>query len=236
MLDLSVFRNSTFSGAVAVSALVMVSLFGFVFFISLYVQNILGYSPLQAGAAFLTTTVAIGIAAPIAGAVSDRVGSRPPIAIGMALFGAGLLGLSQTVHVHSGYWSMAPWLVICGLGFGGVMPPSTAAVLANVAEDKAGVAAGVLQTARQFGGGLGVAVAGAIMAHYTAGLAPRDPRFPHAFVSGLESILIFVGLVSISGSVTALLTIRARNLGHDPGSLIPPGAEPRPTGGPTSAR
>ena len=193
MLDLSVFRNSTFSGAVAVSSLVMVSLFGFVFFISLYVQNILGYSPLQAGAAFLTTTVAIVVAAPLAGALSDKLGSRPPIVIGMALFGAGLLGLSQSVHVHSAYLHMAPWLVLGGLGFGGVMPPSTAAVLANVAEDKAGVAAGVLQTGRQFGGGLGVAVAGAIMAHHTAGLAPRDPRFPLAFVSGLESILIFVG-------------------------------------------
>jgi len=208
MLNLAFFRNPTFAGANAVGLLLFCSLLGFIFFVSLYLQDILGYSPVQTGATFLVSTVAIMFAAPIGGKLSDTIGSRVPIVAGMAGFGGSLIVLSQVLDANTGFWTFAPWLLVGGLSYGLVMAPSTAAVVAAVHQDKAGVASGVLQGARQLGGALGIAVAGALMAAQTGNLMMRTPAFRDAFVTGLEHLMIFLGVVSIAGAVIAFFTIR----------------------------
>jgi EmrB/QacA subfamily drug resistance transporter len=180
MLNLAFFRNPTFAGANAVGLLLFCSLLGFIFFVSLYLQDILGYSPVQTGATFLVSTVAIMFAAPIGGKLSDTIGARVPMVLGMTGFGASLLVLSQVMHADTGFWTFAPWLLV----------------------------GGVLQGARQLGGALGIAVAGALMAAETGNLMTRTPAFRDAFVTGLEHLMIFLGIVSIVGAVVALFTIR----------------------------
>lgn len=207
-LDLSLFRNSTFAGANAGGLLMLFALFGFVFFISIYLQSVLGYSVLEAGGSFLVMTVAIMFMAPISGKFSDRFGARWLMSAGMATFGVSMLLLSSTIEVDTGFWSMVPWFVLGGLGFGVVMPPMTAAVLASVDVDKAGVASGVMQSFRQLGGGLGVAVMGAIIASNVGKLSPRDPGFGPKFVNGFEDVLLLVGVVSLASAAIALTMVR----------------------------
>jgi EmrB/QacA subfamily drug resistance transporter len=207
MLDMSLFAERTFAGANIIGLLIFVALFGMIFFMSIYMQNILGYSPIEAGAAFLSSTIAIMLTAPISGKLSDKIGARWPVAAGMTMFGVGLLFLSP-LDETSNFWDMFFPFVLGGLGFGAVMPPSTAAILGSVSVDKAGVASGVMQSFRQLGGGLGVAISGAIMAAQLDGLEPRQPGFGPAFVDGLHDLLIFSGLAAIAGGVIAAATIR----------------------------
>src|SRR5437588_581302 len=109
MLDLSLFKIGSFVGANLVAMLVSLGMFGVFFYISLYVQNILGYSPTKAGAIFLPMTVLIILVAPIAGKLSDRVGSRWLMGAGMGILGVSLL-LYQRIGLHTGFWSLLPLL------------------------------------------------------------------------------------------------------------------------------
>ena len=107
MLDLSLFRNGSFVGANLVAMLVSLGMFGVFFFVSLYIQNILGWTPTQAGASFLPMTILIILVAPIAGRLSDRVGSRWLMGGGMTLVSISLL-LYQRVGLHSTFWTLLP--------------------------------------------------------------------------------------------------------------------------------
>jgi EmrB/QacA subfamily drug resistance transporter len=207
MLDLSLFRNSTFAGGNVGGLLIFVALFGQIFYSSLYLQAVLGYSPVQAGATFLVATAAIAVSAPFSGKLSDRIGSRLPMSIGMATFGVAMLGLS-TVDGSSSFWDLFPWLLMGGLGFGLIMPAMTAAILASVPVDSAGVASGVMQAFRQLGGGLGVAVMGAIVASHVGDLGPRDGRYASLFVPGYQHAMLLGGIAAFASAVVAFASVR----------------------------
>ncbi|MER3408865.1 MAG: MFS transporter, partial [Thermoleophilia bacterium] len=188
MLDLGLFRNGTFAGANAVAFMVSLAMFGVFFFLSLYMQNILRYSAVEAGATFLPMTLLIILVAPVAGRLCDRHGSRWLMAGGMALVGVSLLVFAQ-LDQRSGFWSILPGLILGGVGMALTMSPTTAAALSAVPVDKAGVGAGALNTARQVGGALGIAVMGAVFASYVH-VGPGDPEFPVQFVSGLHRAML----------------------------------------------
>src|SRR4029079_870532 len=125
MLDLSLFKIGAFTGANIVAMLVSLSMFGVFFFVSLYIQNILGYSATQAGAMFLPMTVLIILIAPIAGQLSDRVGSRWLMGGGMTIVGISLL-LYQRATVSSTFWTLLPAMILGGIGMAMTMSPMTA--------------------------------------------------------------------------------------------------------------
>jgi EmrB/QacA subfamily drug resistance transporter len=202
MLDLSLFRNGTFAGANAVILLVGFAMFGIFFYVSLYMQNILGFSAVQAGAAFLPMTLLIIICAPIAGRLSDRIGSRWLMTSGMTLLGIQLLYYS-TLGTTAGFFNLLPGLLIGGLGMSLTMTPSAAAVIGSVPVDKAGVGSAVMNSMRQVGGSLGIAALGAILAHGIAGRAT-----PEAFVDGYSMALRVGAIVTLTGAVVAAATVR----------------------------
>ena len=208
MLDLSLFRSGTFTGANAVVLLVALAMFGVFFFISLYMQNILGYSAVQAGAAFLPMTILVVFTAPIAGRVSDRLGSRSLLAIGMVLVGAQLLYFA-TLSAQESYWALIPGLLAGGIGIPAVMTPATAAALSGVPVDKAGVGSAVVNTSRQVGGSIGIALMGAIMAHEIAGR-----QSPEAFVHGLSVALVVAAAIAFAGSLVAVAMVRSHAEGR----------------------
>src|SRR5215213_9717881 len=148
MLDLSLFRSGTYAGANLVILLVALAMFGVFFFVSLYMQNILGYSAVQAGAAFLPMTIVIILTAPIAGKASDRFGSRWLMTTGMTLIAAQLFYFSQ-LGSQSSFWTLLPALIVGGLGMSLTMTPSTAAATRAVPVEKAGMGAAVLNAFRQ---------------------------------------------------------------------------------------
>ena len=203
MLDLSLFRNPTFAGANGVMLLVALAMFGVFFFVSLYMQNVLGYSAVQAGAAFLPMTGLIVLVAPLAGKASDRFGSRWLMATGMVLLATQLFYFSR-LGLHESYWTILPAMIIGGFGMSLVMTPSAAAAMSGVPVDKVGVGSGVLNSARQVGGSVGIALIGAIIAHEAAGR-----RTPEAFVDGFSTALVVASLIALAGAVLAVSTIRA---------------------------
>ncbi len=207
MLDLSLFRSGTFAGANAVVLLVALAMFGVFFFVSLYMQNVLGYSPVKAGAAFLPMTVLIILLAPIAGKLSDRIGSRWLMAAGMTLVSAQLVLLSR-LDVDSGFFDLLPALLIGGTGMALTMTPSAAAAVGSVPVDKSGVGSAVLNAFRQVGGALGIAVMGAIMAHEIEAAIGEGQSPPEAFVHGFSTTLLVAAVIALVGALVAATTVR----------------------------
>ncbi len=240
MLELSLFRIGNFVGSILVALLVSLAMFGVFFFMSLYIQNILGYSPTRAGASFLPMTVLVILVAPFAGRFSDRLGSRWLMATGMALVAVSLYLFSR-VGLHTSYPELLPAMIIGGIGMPMAMSPTTAAAMATVPVDKAGVGAGVLNSFRQVGGSLGIALLGAVMAsrsssvanaarasydaavrkaaaqgiHLPAPTAEVKQAIAHkAFVEGLHSALLVSAAIALSAVPVAVVLVRKRHHEH----------------------
>jgi EmrB/QacA subfamily drug resistance transporter len=208
MLDLSLFRIGAFAGANLVAMLVSLAMFGVFFFVSLYIQNILRYSATEAGAMFLPMTILIILIAPAAGRLSDRVGSRWLMGGGMALVGVSLL-LYQRVGLHSDFWTLLPAMILGGVGMASTMSPMTAAAMGAVPVDKAGVGSGVLNSFRQVGGSLGIALIGAIVASYIHH-PPRSLAGAQDYVHGLHAGLAVSAAISFAAAIVAVVTVRTR--------------------------
>jgi EmrB/QacA subfamily drug resistance transporter len=210
MLDLSLFRNASFASANTVMLLIGLAMFGTFFFVSLFVQNVLGYAPLKAGATFLPMTVLIILVAPNAGRLSDKVGPRAMIVPGVALVTASLV-LFSIQDEASTFWTLLPALVVGGLGMGLAMAPTTSAAMHAVPVDKAGVGSAVINSMRQIGGSVGIAVTGAILATQ---FDPQRPN-PHDFVDGFQLGLRVSAGIAFVGVLVAAFGIRPEQLSHD---------------------
>src|SRR5947208_6394960 len=207
MLDLSLFRNGTFTGANLVAILVTLAMFGIFVFFPIYMQRYLGWSPIQAGAALLPWTILIVIFAPIAGKLSDRVGSRWLMAAGMTTVGLCCVVLS-TVSVGSSFWRLLPGFILGGLGMSFVMTPMSAAVMGAAPAEKAGVASGVLNTFRQVGVALGIAIMGAIITNREAAALRAGDDGPHAFVHGLTFGMRVSAVICFGAAIAAAVLVR----------------------------
>jgi EmrB/QacA subfamily drug resistance transporter len=207
MLDLSLFRNRTFSGANTAMLFVGLAMFGTFLYLTLYMQTIAHYSPVKSGATFLPMTILVILVAPQSGRLSDRLGSRWFVGGGMALL-AVMLFYYSGLHAHTTFWHLLPGLLLGGIGMGMTMTPVTAAAMSSVPVDKAGVGSAVLNSMRQVGGSLGIAVMGAIVAHVTAtSLASGDPQ-PVAFLHGFHDSLRIASGIALAGAVVATFAIR----------------------------
>jgi EmrB/QacA subfamily drug resistance transporter len=213
MLDLSLFRNRTFTGANTAMLFVGLAMFGTFFYVSLYMQNVLHYSPVEAGASFLPMTCLIILIAPRAGKLSDRFGSRWLVGGGMTLLAVMLLYYSR-LGAHESFWAILPGLLIGGVGMGSTMTPTTAAAMSSVPVAKAGVGSAVLNSMRQVGGSLGIAVMGAIVAA-GAGAGAAAARTPDAFLHGFHDALRVAALLALAGAIVATAAIRKAEHHHE---------------------
>jgi MFS family permease len=186
--------------------LVALAMFGVFFFVSLYMQNVLGYSAVQAGASFLPMTVLIVLVAPIAGKVSDRFGSRWLMGAGLTLLAVSLLIFSR-LDTNSSFWDILPGLIVGGFGMALSMTPTAAAVMRAVPTDKAGVGSAVLNSMRQVGGSLGIALIGAIVASYVSA-RPGTPEALPQFVDGFQHALVVAAGIAVVGAVVAITLVR----------------------------
>lgn len=189
MLALGFFRDPSFSSANAIAMLVGFALLGFVFFNTLYFQTVQGYTPLQAGLRFAPSTLVIVVVAPIAGRLASRYGYWVPVAAGTALGGAALLLFTRS-QAGTPYMELLGPLLLLGLGLGLTISPMTAAAVAGMPPEQAGVAAATINTTRQVGGALGVAVLGAIVtARFSAVLPSRleQLHLPSAIQARIEA-------------------------------------------------
>src|SRR5438270_245150 len=162
----------------------------------LLTQDVLHYSPLQAGVRFLPATAVIIVMGPLAGRLTDRVGSRPLMTLGLILVGGALL-IQSRITVHSGYGLLLPGFVLMGMGMGLVMSPMSTAAMNAVDRAKAGAASGVLSMSRMVGSTFGVATMGALVT--TIGRSKIDSSLPHLSAAARGTIANSL----TSGGVTA---------------------------------
>jgi EmrB/QacA subfamily drug resistance transporter len=179
MVDFAFFRARSFVGANIVAFIVSFAMLAMFFFLALYMQNIRGYSPLEAGIRFLPSTALVIVMGPLAGRLADRVGPRPLMTIGLVLVSGALFWMSHLTVSSSYATTLLPGFMLMGVGIGLVMSPMSTAAMNSVDQTKAGGAAGILSQNRMVGGTFGVAVTGALVSSLGGSkideLLPRVP-------------------------------------------------------------
>jgi EmrB/QacA subfamily drug resistance transporter len=169
MLPLSFFKIPTFAASNGVAAAIFFAMFGTIFYLTLYLQNIVGYSPAGAGIRLFAFSVVMLIVAPNVGRLSDRYGSRGFMTAGPLIAAVGMLLLTRT-QVDSSYWTvLLPAFLVLATGMSMTMTPMTAAVMASVPPQHAGVASAATNTSRELGGVFGIALLGAVVTNAFTG-------------------------------------------------------------------
>jgi len=210
LVPLSIFRIRGL-GAADVTQLIGVG--GFVtmfFFLTLYMQNVLGYSPLQTGSSYLPLTVGVGISAGISTQLIGRIGTRPVIVAGALITAGGLYYLSRIPVDGSYLTDLLPGLMIVSLGIGGVFVATTTAANAGVPADKAGLAAALVNASQQVGGALGLAIFSAIATSRTNHLLASGMPAGRALTSGFHRALLAAGVFLLAAAIVALRTRNVR--------------------------
>jgi EmrB/QacA subfamily drug resistance transporter len=204
MLPMRFFRDRAFAAANGASLLMYFGMFGSIFLLTQFFQTSQGYSPFQAGLRILPWTAMPMVVAPIAGALSDRIGGRPFMATGLALQAAGLAWIAAVTEPSAGYASFVVPFVLSGVGMGMFFAPVANVVLSAVRPQEEGKASGTNNAIREVGGVFGVAVLASIFAHY------GGYGTPQTFHDGLVPA-IWVGAVVVGvGAAIALLVPRKR--------------------------
>jgi EmrB/QacA subfamily drug resistance transporter len=212
LLPLRIFRLRTLTGANAAMAIVGAVAFSEFFLLTLYLQDVLHYSAVQSGAAFVGFAGAVVIVSNIAQLVVGRIGVRPTLTAGLLASAASVAMLARLpVHGHY-FWDLFPWFVLGGAGMGLSFVPVTIASLTGVQRTDAGVASGLINTSRQIGGAIGIAVVSAIAATSTgnyakaheAVAAPSGAALDHGFQTGLY---VLTGLL-VTGALIAVAVLR----------------------------
>jgi len=210
LVPLSIFRTP---GLAAADVTQLVGVGGFVtmfFFLTLYMQSVLGFTPLQTGAAYLPLAFTAGISAGIATALIGRIGTRPVIVAGAAVTSAGLYLLSQ-ISVDGSYLSdLLPGLLVVAFGIGGVFVGTTTAANAGVPPSLAGLAAALVNSSQQIGGALGLAIFSAIATSRTHHLLATGRPVPDAMTEGFHRALLAASAVLLAAAVVALRTRNTR--------------------------
>lgn len=209
LMPLAIFRLRTLTGANVVGLLTGASLFSMFFFISLYMQNVLGYSAIKAGLSYLPLAVSIILAAGAASQLVTRVGFKPVLATGMVLVSAGLVWFSQ-ISVDGSYLGdiLLPSL-LAGIGLGLAFVPQTIAAMSGVADREAGLASGLINTSQQIGGALGLAVLSSIAFSTVNQLAAEGRVGPAALTDGYADAFMVGSGIGILGVIATLVLIRS---------------------------
>ena len=210
MLPMRFFQNRAFSAANSASLLMYFGMFGSIFLLTQFFQTAQGYSPLQSGLRVLPWTAMPMIVAPIAGALSDRIGGRPLMATGLALQAIGLAWIASVSTATVGYASFVGPFIVSGIGMGLFFAPVANVVLSSVRPVEEGKASGANNAIREVGGVLGVAILASIFAR-TGGYESAQ-----AFNDGLVPAL-WVGAIAVGvGAVLSLLIPRKRRAAEVP--------------------
>ncbi len=210
VLPLSIFRLRTLAGANMAGLLLGGSFFAFIFVGTLYMQQVLHYSALQTGLAWLATSLTSIVLAGVSQALVTRGGAKIVMAVGMALIGAGVLWATQ-VPVHGRFLAnLAGPLVVAGAGTAFAFIPISIAALAGIKEHQAGLASGLLNTSQQLGGAIGIAIASSIAASHTQTLLHAGTAAPAALTSGFQHAFWALGAIALL-AVPAIFALVRRN-------------------------
>ena len=208
LLPLRIFRARTLSAANAASAMVGAAAFGQFFLLALYLQQVLGYSAVKTGVAFIAITVTIVLLSNVAQSLTTRLGARPVLSAGLLLTAAGGALYARMPAGGHYFWDVFPGLLVSGVGLAFTFVPVMIAGLTGVRPADAGVASGLLNTSRQIGGAIGLAavttIASTAAGHYAdshAVLASSGPALTHGFQAAFYAL---IGVALVGAAIAAV--------------------------------
>jgi EmrB/QacA subfamily drug resistance transporter len=215
LMPLKLFANRNRSGAYALRMVAGSVIIAVLFFLTQFIQNVLGYSPLKAGFAFLPLGVGVVITAQVTSRLIARIGPRLPIAIGALAVSGGLIWLSRlSVDATYGTDILGP-LAILSVGLGLIFLPTTLVAVSGAARHESGLASAVLNVSQQLGGSIGLAVLGTVVANVTKdqlfGVRPTPRLINEAVTAGFTSAFEIGTFIALAGFVLALLVIHGRS-------------------------
>jgi EmrB/QacA subfamily drug resistance transporter len=212
LLPLSIFRLRTLAGANVAGLLLGGSFFSLFFVGTLYMQQVLHYSALQSGAAWLATSVTSVALAGLSQLLVTRIGAKVVMAIGMTLIGAGAIWATQVPVDGHFLANLAGPLIISGAGTAFAFIPVSIAALAGVREHQAGLASGLLNTSQQLGGAIGIAIASGVAASHTRALLHAGNTAPAALTGGFQSAFWVLGAIALIALPAIFVLIRRDEL------------------------
>jgi EmrB/QacA subfamily drug resistance transporter len=220
MVEFGLFRTRQFIGSNLIAFIITFAMMGTFFFMALYMQDILGYSALEAGVRFLPTTMVIAVVAPIAGRLADRLGPALPMSGGLAVLAVAMF-MFAGISPSTTYSGLLVPFVLMGIGIAMVMSPMSTAAMNSVSVQKAGGASGVLQMSRMIGASVGVAATGAIFQSQLgsgfdpAALASAPEQARATFVDALSSAMLLAAIVVVAGLVVSVTLVRGARANRD---------------------
>jgi EmrB/QacA subfamily drug resistance transporter len=216
LMPFRIFRVRTVAGANVVGALLGAVIFSNFFLLTLYVQNVLGFSALKTGFTFVATAGTAVISAGVAQALTTRFGAKPIMTIGLILLTAGMVWYSQ-IPVDGSYASdLLPGYLMVGVGIAFAFVPVTIAALAGVVEREAGLASGLLNTSQQIGGAIGVAVASTVFTSRFDSLVGEGKAVPVALTGGYRWAFWALVVFGVAAVIAAVTLIRREEMAEAP--------------------
>jgi len=210
LAPLSIFRINGLAYSDATQLIAFAGFLAMFFFLTLYMQNVLGYSAIQTGAAYLPLTFAVAIAAGATSQLIPRIGTRPVIVAGALIGASGLYWLSR-IPVHGSYLTdLLPGLLVLSFGLGPMFVGVTTAANAGVPADKAGLAAALLNASQQLGGALGLAIYSAVATSHTHHLLAAHVTLPHALTGGFSRALLIGSIFLLAAAPIGLRATNTR--------------------------
>ncbi|MFG2138816.1 MFS transporter [Streptomyces sp. NPDC048650] len=228
LLDLRLLRRPSFATLMAAALLLQAAAFPYLTFVGLWTQNVLGLSPVQAGLAVLPLALMSLLVGALGGRLLQRLAPQLPVGIGLLLVGAGALLHTALLGDGAGWAALVPGLAVGGLGVGAAMPVLVSAALGAAPPQRAGMASGAVNTFRQLGFALGIAVLGTFFADALHDLPPHAPlpAVRAAYLSGLTHITLVSGLVAVAAGALVLAVVRRSP--REP-AVVPPAATEAPS-------
>jgi len=207
MVDLALFRSRVFSGGTGTMMLWAFGIFGIYFFTSLYLQNVLGFSPTRAGLAFVPMALCLALFATVSGPVSARLGAHRTVALGLALDAVGLF-LFWLLGRDVSFAALMPGFILFGAGSGLMNVPLTNAVLGTMPEERSGMASALLNNSREVAGLLGITVIGAVLRSRQGAALHQGTAPAPAFLDGYHAGLAVTIALIVAGVVVSFFALR----------------------------
>ena len=212
-MPLGIFKTRNVAGGNLAFLVIACTLFSMFFFLTLYVQNILGYTPVKTGLAFLPITIIIGLVAGLVSNVVGQIGYKPPMLAGPVVLAVGLFVLSHTLKVGGTYWhNVFPGLAACAVGMGLTFVSGTLAATAGVPKNYSGLASGILNTSQQVGGAIGLAILSAIAYSVIRVDSAKHTLAAQAQVHGYSHALMVGSWFAIASVVVVFLVVKNRKV------------------------
>ena len=212
LMPFSIFRLRTLVGANVAGLILGTAMFGMFLMLTLYMQQVLGYSPLRTGVAYLAVAGTAIFWSALAAQLVTRIGVKPVLVIGMAALTGGLVYFTQVSVGGSYLGDLLPGFLLIGVGLGFSFVPISIAALAGVQEAEAGLASGLINTSQQIGGALGIAALSAIATSTTSDEVANGTTINFALTDGFQGAFVAGAAVALVGVLVALFVVSRRDL------------------------